>query len=246
MQPYLFPYIGYWQLINAVDKFVIYDDVNFINRGWINRNRILVNGTDYMFSLPLSHAGQNKLINQIEVAENFEEWKSKFLKTLERNYHKSPFYRDVLNLLSKVLINEDGKLLSILSKSILLISEYIGIRTEFLISSELPKNDFLKGSQKIFDICRVLQADDYINPIGGIDLYKKEEFESNHIELNFLNTAKIKYDQFLDGFIPNLSIIDVMMFNAKEKTKKLLNNFELIKPNNSFFIKETANVPVGK
>ena len=72
MQPYLFPYIGYWQLIHAVDTFVIFDDVNYIKKGYINRNNILVNGQKQTFTLELMSASQNKLINDIDIGNNIE------------------------------------------------------------------------------------------------------------------------------------------------------------------------------
>ena len=124
MQPYIFPYIGYFQLIKAVDKFVLYDDVNFINRGWINRNRILVNGQDSMFTIPLKDASQNKLINEIDV--NWDNnWKGKFLKTIEQAYKKAPFYEKILPIIEKTIEVQEVQFNKIIENNLRLICEYL-------------------------------------------------------------------------------------------------------------------------
>ena len=176
MQPYIFPYIGYFQLIKAVDKFVIYDDVNFINRGWINRNRILVNGKDSLFTIPLKEASQNKLINEIEV--NWDDaWKSKWLKTLEQSYKKAPCFQQVRPILEQTLEQEKTIFSEIIVENLKLINAYLGITTEIISSSSIYQNTELKAQTRIVDICLQEKANHYINPIGGIELYQKEVFE---------------------------------------------------------------------
>ncbi|MEA5457477.1 WbqC family protein [Arcicella sp. LKC2W] len=227
MQPYIFPYIGYFQLINAVDKFVIYDDVNFINRGWINRNRILVNGKDSLFTIPLKDASQNKLINEIDI--NWDAaWKNKFLKTIEQSYKKAPFYKEGLEIIEKTLNIEDLNTSNVIFNNLKVICEYLDITTELIPSSAIYQNTDLKAQERILDICLQEKANHYINPIGGLELYDKSYFESKDLKLNFIKAKPIFYPQFKNEFVPWLSMIDVLMFNSKETIQGFLNEYELV------------------
>ena len=227
MQPYIFPYIGYFQLIKAVDKFVIYDDVNFINRGWINRNRILVNGKDSLFTIPLKEASQNKLINEIEV--NWDDaWKSKWLKTLEQSYKKAPFFQQVLPIIEQTLGQEKTIFSEIIVENLRLINAYLGITTEIISSSSIYQNTELKAQTRIVDICLQEKANHYINPIGGIELYQKEVFEEKGMQLNFIKSKPVQYPQLKNEFVPWLSILDVLMFNSVEQIQTFLDSYELV------------------
>ena len=224
MQPYLFPYIGYFQLIKAVDKFLIYDDVNYIQRGWINRNRILLNGRAFLFTLHLKRASQFKLITEIEIANN----RNKLLKTFKQAYIKAPFFGEVYLIIEKILTLNDSNLSRFLINSICEFVRYLGINSQILISSQVEKNNDLKGQEKIIDICRNLGTDHYINPIGGVELYSKDRFEREGIKLSFIKSKPIIYRQFNNEFVPWLSIIDIMMFNSREQIQEMLNAYELI------------------
>ncbi len=227
MQPYIFPYIGYFQLIKAVDKFVIYDDVNFINRGWINRNRILVNGKDSLFTIPLKEASQNKLINEIEV--NWDDaWKSKWLKTLEQSYKKAPYFQQVRPTIEQTLEQEKTIFSEIIVENLKLINAYLGITTEIISSSSIYQNTELKAQTRIVDICLKEKANHYINPIGGIELYQKEVFEEQGMQLNFIKSKPVQYPQLKNDFVPWLSIIDVLMFNSVEQIQTFLDSYELV------------------
>lgn len=227
MQPYIFPYIGYFQLIKAVDKFVIYDDVNFINRGWINRNRILVNGKDSLFTIPLKEASQNKLINEIEV--NWDDaWKSKWLKTLEQSYKKAPYFQQVRPIIEQTLEQEKTIFSEIIVENLKLINAYLGITTEIISSSSIYQNTELKAQTRIVDICVQEKANHYINPIGGIELYQKEVFEEQGMQLNFIKSKPVQYPQLKNDFVPWLSIIDVLMFNSVEQIQTFLDSYELV------------------
>ena len=227
MQPYIFPYIGYFQLINAVDKFILYDDVNFINKGWINRNRMLNNGKDSLFSIPLKEASQNKLINKIEV--NWDSaWKSKFLKTLEQCYKKAPFYQETLLIIQQTLNVDNEPISKIVEHNLRLICKYLDIKTEIVSSSAIYQNSHLKAQERILAICLQEKATQYINPIGGLELYDKDFFEAQNIQLNFIKSKLIQYPQFKNEFVPWLSMIDVLMFNSKEEIISFINNYELV------------------
>lgn len=226
MQPYLFPYIGYWQLINAVDKFVIFDDVNFIVRGWINRNRILQNDKPFLFSLPLIGASQNKKINDLEIFE-FCSWKNKFLKTIKSYYSKAPFFSETYDFLSNLLSNEIKNLSCFLLHTIKSICSALSITTNIIDSSTFYKNSELIGQNRILDICVIESATHYLNLPGGETLYTKESFENLNISLMFIKPQQFSYDQFSNNFIPSLSIIDLLMFLGFKNTKDFLFKYDL-------------------
>lgn len=227
MQPYFFPYIGYWQLINIVDKYVIFDDVNYINRGWINRNRILFDGKPRYFNIMLKGASQNKLINEIEV-DNGTKQIARNLMILKQAYGKAPFFQEAFPVIEAILCEEESNLGRFNGLLIRKICIYLEIDTEIIFSSELQKNNSLKGQEKIIDICRNLGATSYYNVIGGKDLYRREKFSQHNIKLYFVCADTIRYKQFDDIFWDNLSIIDVMMFNSREKIQRFLKMYKLI------------------
>lgn len=224
MQPYFFPYIGYWQLIHAVERFIIYDDVHYINRGYINRNNILINGEKKLFTLELQGASQNKLIQEIKTGSN----QKKLLKTVEMAYKKAPYFESTYKIIEDILLNQEKNLARFLGYSLKKISAYLGIKTDFIYSSDIVKNNNLRSQEKIIDIATHLQTTHYVNAIGGQDLYDKKRFSQENIKLSFLKTGNIEYKQFGHEFISHLSIIDVLMFNNIESIQKMLNNYELV------------------
>jgi hypothetical protein len=227
MQPYLFPYIGYFQLINAVDKFVILDDVNYINRGWINRNRILVNGKSKMFTVPLKASSQNKRINEIEILHD-PKWKGKLIKTIHYNYKKSPYYCDIFPVIEAIILHNESNLSRFILHSIKTINEYLRIPTIIVPSSIKYCTEQLNAERRIIEICMQEKTQIYINPINGAKLYSKQLFEDHNIQLFFIKSYDIDYNQLSNDFIPWLSIIDVMMFNSPEIIKEMLGKFELV------------------
>ena len=227
MQPYFIPYIGYWQLMNAVDKYVIYDDVNFIKGGWINRNRILVNGEPKYFNVPMLGASPYKLINEVGV-NNDRKLTDKNLRALEGAYRKAPYYGDVFPLMERVLESGKDDIASYIAESFRIIGEYLDIKTEFIISSDLEKDCEQKGQDKVLSICKLLGATEYYNAIGGQELYSFEDFKAQDITLKFLKTSDIVYEQLGNEFHPNLSIVDVIMFNSREQVQQMLQKYTLV------------------
>lgn len=227
MQPYFFPYIGYWQLMNQVDQYVIYDDVNFIKGGWINRNRILNHGKVQFYNLMMRGASSNKLINEIEI-ETDKRVINKSLRMIENCYSKAPYYQQTYQLVQDILFSANSNLAGFLGNSLERIADYLGIETKFVMSSRIEKNNTLHGQEKVLEICKILEADEYYNASGGRVLYDFKSFSACGIELKFLQTKDIVYRQFGDKFEPNLSIIDVLMFNSIEKVKGFLREFELV------------------
>lgn len=227
MQPYFFPYIGYFQLMNAVDKYVVYDDVNFIKGGWINRNRILLNNEPHYINLQMIGASPNKLINEVGVNTQ-QDVVNKNLKLLHSAYGKAPYFSQVYPIIKEILEYKTDTIEKFIFNSFLVINKYLDIKTELIMSSSIQKDNTLKGQDKIIQICKILNATDYYNAIGGQELYSFEKFKEQNINLHFVKTKEITYKQFGNSFQPNLSIIDVMMFNSKEEIKEMLNRFELI------------------
>lgn len=227
MQPYFFPYLGYFQLINAVDKFVVYDDVNFIKRGWINRNNILLNDKPHLFSLPLIKASQNKLINEIDLFLT-DEWITTFLKTIKQSYQKAENFKSVCSLLEKILFFNEKNLSSFLANQLIEISNYLNIDTKIIKTSTQYNNKHLNRAERLIDICKQEEANHYINALGGQLLYDKSFFQTKKIQLSFIQSDKIIYKQNNNFFVPNLSIIDVMMFNSVEEIKRMLDKYTLI------------------
>ena len=224
MQPYFFPYLGYWQLLANVDKYVVYDDVTYIKGGWINRNNFLINGQKNLLTMQLEKASSYTLIKDIAIKDDFV----KFLKTIEMGYKKAPFFEDIFRLLKDICQCPDKKLGQFLFNSHIKICEYLGIDTELILSSSFDKHTELKGKDKVISICKQLGADEYINAIGGQELYDKKEFAENGIRLNFLQANLREYRQLKNEFVAGLSIIDIMMFNSKEEIKEMLNDFILV------------------
>ena len=227
MQPYFLPYIGYFQLIAAVDKFVIFDDVNYINHGWINKNRLLLNGVAHTFTVPLRGASQNKLIHEIELDDS-QRWRAKLLRTISQAYGKAPCYEPAMALLENLIHYPSHQLDAFLLHSIQKTAHYLSLKTEIVSTSRIYHNAHLKGQERILDICRQEQAHIYINPIGGVDLYNRDYFLDNKVNLKFLRSRPIAYSQKSHDHVPWLSIMDVLMFNEADALRKLLTEIDFV------------------
>lgn len=229
MQPYLFPYLGYFQLLSCVDKFVVYDDVAYIKQGWINRNRILVNGGEHRFTVPLRKASSFKRINETEVdPDTYARWLGRFLMTVEQSYRQAPCFGPVRELLRGVFEGFEGSIAALALRSIVATASYVDLETPIVESACAYGNDGLAGGQRIIDLCKKEGADEYINPIGGQRLYRHGDFSAHGIALSFIRSRPVSYSQFGVQFIPGLSIIDVMMFNAPGRIRELLREFDLV------------------
>lgn len=228
MQPYFVPYIGYFQLINSVDRFVIYDNIKYTKKGWINRNRILVNAKDEYISLPLKKDSDYLFVNQRFLSENFEKDKLKILHKIKECYKKSPYYKETLYLVEEIFSFNCTNLFDFIYNSIKIICSYLEIKTEIILSSTIAIDHNLKSEEKVLAICKELESSIYINPIGGIKLYNKSNFIDRGVELLFLKSDELKYNQLGNEFVTWLSIIDVLMFNNCIEIKKMLNKYKLL------------------
>jgi hypothetical protein len=226
MQPYLFPYLGYFQLMASVDRFVLFDDVHFIKRGWINRNRILLDGGDHLFTVPLQRASQNRLISDTLIVDDYT-WKKDLLKTLEQAYRRAPHFAAVFPVVEAAVLNNERSIARFVAHSLNLIVAYIGIPVELVSSSQPYRNCHLKGQDRILDICLKEGASAYHNAIGGRDLYDPARFTTEGIALRFVLPNFRQYEQRAPAFIAGLSIVDVLMWNDVEAVQTMLNEYEL-------------------
>jgi hypothetical protein len=224
MQPYFFPYIGYFQLINLVDKFIVYDNIEFTKKGWINRNRILVNGRDAYITLPLKKDSDYLDVGDRSLADIWSSERRKLLNRITSAYRKAPNFELVYPLIEACLLTGDKNLFRFILNSLSSINEYLEIMTPVIMSSTISINPDLKAEKKVLALCKALNATEYINPIGGVKLYRKDDFRNEGISLYFMKSADLKYKQFDHAFVPWLSIIDVMMFNSKDEIQEYLSS----------------------
>lgn len=215
MQPYLFPYIGYFQLVAAVDKFVFYDDVNFIKNGWINRNRLLISGDVRYLTIPLSGASPFLKINQIQIMANGA-WRKKMSAAVRQSYAKAPHFDVIYNLFSEIVFSDELSISELAKQSVIAISKYLGLPTQFIMSSSIYGNSNLNGESRVLDICRREIACQYYNLPGGKELYQEDLFKLNGIELQFIDPRLTAYRQLSEQFYPGLSMIDVLMHNDRD------------------------------
>lgn len=227
MQPYFLPYIGYFQLIAAADIFIVYDNIKYTKKGWINRNRMLQNGQDVMFSLPLKKDSDTLDVLQRELATDFD--RDKLLNQFKGAYRKAPYFNQTFPLLEQIVRHEEQNLFRYLHHSIVKTCEHLGITTEIRISSDIDIDHSLTSQDKVLALCVATGASIYVNAIGGMDLYSKRAFREKGIELKFIKSKPFEYAQFGAEFVPWLSIVDVMMFNPLDTIQKCITtNYELI------------------
>lgn len=227
MQPYFLPYIGYFQLIAEADVFVVYDNIKYTKKGWINRNRMLLNGTDVMFSLPLKNDSDCLDVVERELAADFN--RDKLLNQFKGAYAHAPYFAQTFPLIERLVRHEERNLFRYIHHAIVRVCEHLGLATEIRISSDIAIDHELKGQDKVIALCEALGADDYINAIGGMELYSREAFKVRGINLKFIRSKPFEYRQFDHAFVPWLSIVDVLMFNSLHTMQdRIIRHYELI------------------
>jgi len=229
MQPYFFPYIGYFQLIAASDVFVLHDDVQYIKGGWVNRNRILLNGESRMITFPVQKDAYDLPINARNYVDDKKARKD-IINLIKQAYAKAPCYRQVFPMLEELMMFEDNNVARFNENLIRRIADYMELSCRIITSSGMDKDDSLAGEPRVLEICKQLGATDYTNPIGGTELYHEEAFRQRGITLRFLEAKEERYDQGGDTWVPFLSIIDVLMFNPLERVQWLLTKCRLHAP----------------
>lgn len=233
MQPYFFPYIGYFSLIKHTDLFILFDTVQFIRHGWIERNRILKPNTSWQYiSVPLMSHSRETLIKDIIINNNID-WKNKIFRQLLHYKKYSLYYEDVIKLMEECLDTKTDSIVELNNSVVLGICKYLGITKEIHVFSRMNMNIEKANApdEWALNICkRIGNVKQYWNPIGGIDFFDREKYEKNGISLFFQKINIFPYKQKLENscFEPGLSIIDVMMFNSPEKIYEMLDDYELI------------------
>ncbi|OYP32368.1 WbqC family protein [Rhodopirellula sp. MGV] len=217
MQPYFLPYIGYFHLVCSADVFVIYDNLKYTKRGWINRNRFLEHGSDAVFSIPLRKASDSLNIDQRELADSFD--REKLLRRVSSAYAKAPHFDSAMALFESAVRYDAANLFSFLHHSLQLVLDHLKIARTILRSSEIQIDHQLSGQEKVIAICQAQQATTYINAIGGLSLYDEPSFANAGLDLRFIESHPRPYTQFDNEFVPWLSIIDLLMFNSIETVR---------------------------
>jgi len=217
MQPYFLPYIGYWQLIKDVDSFIILDDVNFIKKGWINRNKILAGEKEHWITLPLEKASKNKVIREINICDS-QMWLPKMRRKIDYIYNSSMYYKKNIGLINNIFDFKEKSLVPFIENSIILLCEYLGIGFSYKRSSLIDPKTKSSGQQRIIDICKIINAHTYVNPIGGLNLYNQSNFIQEDIKLKFISSLNVyKY-----------SILHWILTKSQNSIKDAINNYKLI------------------
>ena len=223
-QPYLFPYLAYWQLINLSHTHIITDNMQFVKQRFITRNSILLHKKAHQFTLQTYEKNIGKNINEIMVGKNT----NKILRSIYFAYKRAPYFDEVYPMIEEIFLQNEDNLTLFLTYSIKRIARYLGMDTKFIFLSELQGETTLKLQERVLDMCKLSDTTHFVNAIGGQKLYSKEAFLAEGVKLSFIKMDEIQYKQFNNEFVPNLSIVDVLMFNGKEKTKELLNKYQLL------------------
>jgi len=226
MQPYFLPYIGYWQLINSADVFIIYDNIQYTKKGWFNRNRYLKNGSDELFSVSLKKDSDYLDVNQRFISPEYN--RKKLIAQFQNAYSKAPYKKEIMPIIEDIINCDKDNLFEYIYYSVCQIVEILGIDTKIIISSTIDIDHSLKAKDKVIALCKAVNTTTYINSIGGVELYDKNEFKEYGIDLKFIKSKSIEYKQYDNKFVPWLSIVDILMFNSKEIVQKMLGEYELL------------------
>jgi len=227
MQPYFVPYIGYFQLIASVDLLIVYDNIKYTKKGWINRNRILQRDRAVPFSLPLKGDSDVLDVRDRELSADFSG--TTLLNQITGTYRRAPYYAQTLPLVEDIVQTEERNLFRFLDQSIRKTCAHLGILTTITPSSAIAIDHRLKGQSKVLALCGAIEAGTYINAIGGVDLYSRGEFRTQGVELRFIRSTPFTYPQFGSEHVPWLSIIDVLMFNSLGATQeRIRTGYELL------------------
>ncbi len=227
MQPYFLPYVGYFQLIDSVDLFIVYDNIKYTKKGWINRNRMLRNGQDVVFSLPLKHDSDSLDVRDRELAMDYRP--DKLLNEIAGAYRRAPYYAQTFPVIEEIVRFEERNLYCFLHHSIVRICEHLAIDTEIRRSSDIAADHALKGQDRVLAMCRAVGTSVYINAIGGLELYSREEFLRRGVALKFVRSSPFEYPQLGGDFVSSLSILDALMFNSLDALRECVaTNYELI------------------
>ena len=226
MQPYFFPYIGYWQLIHAVDLYVVADNVHYLKHHWINFNRILgEKDQPHYFGIEISHANGTRHI--CETKRVVRRKQAEYLcRVLKFYYSKAPYYNEAMEIIKPILMDEEPNLALYLFKQLKTVSEYLGIKTEIILLSDVTPRGDCTAPELIRRVCELLGHSTFTSSINGNIYYTKDAFREMGVNLDFLvRDEDIRYKQRCEEFVPDLSIIDAMMYCSREELHGMLNRY---------------------
>lgn len=232
MQPYFFPYLGYFSLAKNVDRFILLDDVQFIRHGWIERNRILKPNEGWQYiRVPLKKHSRETIIRDVEV-DNSQDWTTKILAQLQHYAKAAKHYRGTIELVRTILERSKSDDLVNINKKVLVgVLEYLGIEMKVDVFSHMQLRIMTPSApdEWALNICLALDGvSEYWNPIGGVDFFSSEKYTNAGIKLRFQKVNVTEYDQRRGNFEPGLSVIDALMFNTKEQVRSMLDDYELV------------------
>jgi hypothetical protein len=225
-QPYFLPYIGYWQLMSMVDCFIVYDNIEYTKKGWINRNRFLQGGEPVYFTVPLKKGSDYLTVAERQVADDFD--RDKLLRTLAGSYRKAPHFDAVFPVIDRIVQAPFGNLFEYLQHSLSEMARFLEIATPMVVSSTIAIDHTLRSEQKVLALCKAMGADRYVNPVGGQALYTPAAFAAEGVQLDFMSPKPVTYSQFGDPFVANLSILDVLMFNSQATVRQMLSEVDVV------------------
>jgi hypothetical protein len=227
MQPYFFPYIGYFQLMAACDVFVVLDDVQYIRGGWVNRNRILVNGGPQWITMPVAKADRHHAINKRNYLPD-DRLARRLRPRIVGAYRGAPFFDDTMQVVDAVLGCGEANVAAFNTHLLRCVARRLGVDTPVRLASAISRPESLGGQEMVLDLCKRLGASSYVNPIGGLQLYDPARFSQESLTLRFLRSCAPAYPQFRAAPVQALSIIDVMMFNDIEAVRHMLEAYRLL------------------
>jgi hypothetical protein len=230
MQPYFFPYIGYFSLIKHVDHFILFDTPQFIRHGWVDRNRTLsANGDPIYIRVPLMKHHQTTPINELKI-RFLENWQEKIFAQLTPYKKRAPNYKQTIDLLKYILSKQFTQLAPLNHHITTILCEHLNIQTPITkwSSMDMKIEEVREPDEWALNICKAMGSNSYINPIGGVSFFDRNKYEKNGIEIKFLNSIPAQYPQLNTNFQPFLSIIDILMFNSPKNIQEMLNQFELV------------------
>lgn len=231
MQPYFVPYIGYFALMKHTEKFILFDTVQFIKHGWIERNRILKPGDGWQYiAIPLVKYSRDTKIQDIRI-KNTEDWRKRILAQLEHYKKRAPYYNETIQVIKKAFNIETDSIVKLNENILKTICEYLNIDLNIEIFSQcnLEIDDVNAPDEWALNICKAIGGiKEYWNPEGGITFFNRDKYTKENIELKFLKMHITQYSQRRGVFEGGLSIIDVMMFNSPEEINKMLDEYEIM------------------
>lgn len=232
MQPYFFPYIGYFQLMKAVETFIMLDDAQYVERSWMNRNRINLNDRPAWITMPVRNASRDLAINQrfYMLADGIPVINRK----IQAAYSKSPFFADISAMLAGIFEYADANVARFNSNLLISVGRALDLHCQVHFASEFDNPLHFRGEARILDLCQRLGVTHYVNAIGGTSLYQNESFRSVGIRLSFIRTRTVPQQAPID--IGHLSIIHDMMQTGTECTRELLNMYDLVEGDESFYL----------